>query len=321
MTQLPDESKVLVCGEALYDVFCSERDGALQMEARAAGSPFNVAVGLARLGQPVAFCGGLSSGALGQRLRAHLEHEGVDCSLCPAFEAPTTLSVVETDAAGVPRYTFYGHGGADRLLSGVPELSAEIAAIQIGSYPLVVEPVAHALRSLVERERERERGRRVVTCDLNLRASVEPALDRWRHAAQWLTANVQLMKASDEDVAALWPCSDVDRVAQGWLDAGCELVVITHGANGVSAWNRRSTLRVPSRPIRVVDTVGAGDAFQAALLHRLAQLGCLKPGGLRDLDPAMLREVLEFANRAAAWVCTRRGADPGRRDDLEAMAI
>jgi fructokinase len=317
MTTPRDRSQVLVCGEALYDIFCSERGGALQMEARAAGSPFNVAVGLARLGQPVAFCGGLSSGALGQGLRAHLEREGVDCSLCRAFEAPTTLSVVETDAWGVPRYTFYGHGGADRLLFGVPELPPEVGVIQVGSYPLVIEPVAQALRSLIERER----GQRTVTCDLNLRPNVEPSMERWRQAADWLASHAHLMKASDEDLALLSGDQDLEQVAQGWLAAGCELVVITHGADGVSAWSRRSTLRVPGREVQVVDTVGAGDAFQAALLHALSQHGCLERGGLGDLEPGMLGEALEFANRAAAWVCTRRGADPGRRTEIESMVL
>lgn len=313
----PDHSKILVCGEALFDVFCSEHDGGLQMQAHAAGSPFNVAVGLARLGQPVAFLGGLSSGSLGRQLRARLVREGVDCGLCPSIDAPTTLSLVETDASGAPHYTFYGAGGADRLLGPVPPLPAEIGAIQLGSYPLVVEPVAAALRSLVEQGH----GGRAISCDVNLRPSVEPALDRWREAVAWLSAGVQLLKASDEDLAALLPGADPARIAAGWLDAGCELVVVTHGSAGASAWNRRGGARVAGLPARVVDTVGAGDAFQAALLHWLARQGRLKRGSLGGLAPAELTDALTYASRAAAWVCMRRGADPARAQELASMAV
>ena len=310
------DTKILVCGEALFDIFCSDHDGTLQWEARAAGSPFNVAVGLARLGHPVAFCAGLASGTLGQHLRSQLEREGVDCSLSQTFEAPTTLSLIETDAKGSPRYTFYGAGGADRLMSGEPDLASDIAAIQVGSYPLVIEPIAGMLRSLVKREW----GRRLVACDVNVRPTVEPLLDRWRDAADWYSRHASLMKASEEDVALLWPGHDVQDLAQAWLDEGCELVVITQGADGVTAWNRHARVRVQGQPARVVDTVGAGDAFQAALLHRLSEVGFLRVGALRELDPSVLRDALTFATRAAALVCERRGADPARREDIESLS-
>lgn len=310
------DSKILVCGEALFDIFCSDHDGALQWEARAAGSPFNVAIGLARLGHPVAFCAGLASGALGQHLRSQLEREGVDCSTCQTFEAPTTLSLIEIDATGSPGYTFYGAGGADRLMSGEPDLASDIAVIQVGSYPLVIEPIACMLRSLVKREW----GRRLVACDVNVRPTVQPLLDRWRDAVDWYSHRVSLLKASEEDIALLWPGRDLQNVAQAWLDAGCELVVITQGAEGVVAWNHHVQVRVQGPPTRVIDTVGAGDAFQAALLHRLSEVGSLRLGALRELDPSVLRDALTFATRAAALVCERRGADPARREEIESLS-
>lgn len=284
------------------------------MQARPAGSPFNVAVGLARLGHPVAFCGGLSAGYLGRHLRGQLQREGVDCNLCQTLEAPTTLSLVQADADGTPQYTFYGTGGADRLLTDVAALPQDIAAIQVGSYSLVVEPVAHALRALVTRERER----RLVSCDLNLRLAVEPSLARWLEASTWYAARTHLMKASEEDVFTLSPSADVDAVARGWLSAGCECVVITHGADGASAWNAQGRVRVPGLRVDVVDTVGAGDAFQAAMLAALAERGTLQGGALRQLDGAALRDILCFANRAAAVVCGRQGADPARRLEIDA---
>jgi fructokinase len=311
-----DRSTILVCGEALFDVFCGDASAAgLQLEARAAGSPFNVAIGLARLGRRVAFCGALSNGALGRMLRARLEAEGIDSALAPAVDAPTTLSLVETDASGSPRYTFYGEQGADRRWPAgaeLPELPDAIGLIQLGSYPLVVEPVASGLRALVERER----GRRLISCDVNLRLGVEPSLERWRVAVEWMARRAQLMKASDEDLALLQPGEETGRIVQRWREAGCALVVVTHGAHGASAWSGAGRVHVPAEAVEVVDTVGAGDAFQAAWLCRLGELGHLRPDGLRLPDAAALSDALAFATRAAAQVCTRRGADPARRSEL-----
>jgi fructokinase len=303
----------LVCGEALFDVYCEASTAAgLHCDARAAGSPFNVAVGLARLGHRVRFCGGLSGGTLGRRLREHLEAEGVDTSLSPTLDTATTLSLVETDGAGTPRYTFYGERGADRLMEAVPSLPADVGVIQIGSYPLVVEPVASALRDMVARER----GRRVISCDVNLRLGVEPSLERWREAVDVIERHATLMKASEEDLALLAPDAAPEDIARRWIEAGCALVVVTRGAQGATAWSERATAHVDAQRVDVVDTVGAGDAFQAAWLAWLAEQHGLDERRLRGLDAVALRDGLAFASRAAALVCTRRGADPCRRSEL-----
>jgi len=148
----------VVCGEALMDVFTSgETATGVALDARIGGSPFNVAVGLARLGQAVAFCGGLSSGLLGRRLRRALSDEGVATGCAPALDAPTTLSLVELDERGVPAYAFYGTGGADRLLprSALDAVPVAARAFHFGSYAMVVEPVAegdeHARRGAMAR--------------------------------------------------------------------------------------------------------------------------------------------------------------------------
>src|SRR5262247_4125205 len=108
---------IVVSGEALMDVFAAQQtaDG-LQLDARVGGSPFNVAIGLARLSQPVAFFGAVSNGFLGDRLFKALRDESVDTSCTWRLEAPTTLGLVGLDARGVPSYDFYGAGAADRRL-------------------------------------------------------------------------------------------------------------------------------------------------------------------------------------------------------------
>ena len=306
----------LVCGEALFDVFIgNETDNALHLDARPGGSPFNVAIGLARLGQPAAFLSGLAKDMLGDRLARVLAREGVDTTPCPRFDAPTTLGMIELDAAGVPRYAFYGNGAADRLLSAgqLPELGDEVRAIHLGSYATVVEPVATALETLVRRERDR----RLIAYDPNVRLNVEPSLERWRERADTLAGLAHLVKISDEDVRLLYGETDDAALAARWLAAGAKLVVVTRGADGASAWNARGRADVPAPRVATIDTVGAGDTFQAAMLSHLAETGRLDPAALAAMDADTLARLLDFAARAAAITCSRRGADMPRRAELE----
>jgi fructokinase len=305
----------LVCGEALFDVFIgSETDKALHLDARPGGSPFNVAIGLARLGQPVAFLSGLARDMLGERLVRTLVNEGVDPSPCPLFDAPTTLGMVELDSQGVPRYAFYGNGAADRLLevAQLPALDPGLRAIHLGSYATVVEPVATALETLVRRERTR----RLIAYDPNVRLNVEPDLMRWREKVITLTSLAHLVKISDEDLHLLYGDADETALAASWLASGARLVVVTRGADGASAWNERGRVDVAAPRITPVDTVGAGDTFQAAMLAHLAETGQLTPAALGSMDKPALTRLLDFAARAAALTCSRRGADMPRRAEL-----
>lgn len=305
----------VVCGEALMDVFASgETAAGVALDARIGGSPYNVAVGLARLAQPVAFCGGLSSGMLGRRLRRALHDEGVDTGCAPALDAPTTLSLVELDERGVPAYAFYGAGGADRLLprSALDAVPAAARAFHFGSYAMVVEPVAATQRALVEREHRRS----LIAYDPNVRLNVEPDLQRWRETLAWMLPRTHLLKISDEDLGLMFQGADVDALAQDWLTAGVGLVVVTRGGEGAEAWANGLHLRAQPQRVTVVDTVGAGDTFQAALLTWLAEQGRLSPDGVRGWTQAALAEALDFAGRAAAITCSRRGADLPRRAEL-----
>lgn len=305
----------IVCGEALMDVFATAdtHTGTL-MDARIGGSPLNVAIGLARLGQPVAFLGALSTGFLGDRLARALVEEGVrgDCLL--RVDAPTTLGLVGLDARGVPSYAFYGEGCADRRLppEALDRVPADVKAVHLGSYAMVVEPVATTQRALVERLQ----GRALVAYDPNIRLNVEPDLRRWRDTLAWMLPRTGLLKISDEDLDLLFPGADPDALAPQWLAAGVDLVVLTRGGEGARAWTAVGRVDVPGRVVAVVDTVGAGDTFQAALLTWLAEHDRLAPGALRGLDAADLRQALEFAAAAAAITCSRRGADLPRRAEL-----
>jgi fructokinase len=309
------ECRFVVCGEALMDVFAGARsDSGIALDARVGGSPFNVAVGLARLGQPVGFAASLSRDFLGERLLQALEAEGVATGLVGRVDAPTTLGLVGMDSLGVPSYSFYGHGGADRQLAEdvVDRLPAATAALHVGSFATVVEPIAGTVRALVAHVQ----GRALVSYDPNVRLNVEPDLARWRVMLEWMLPRTQLLKISEEDLDLLHPGQAPHVFVDEALAQGVGLAVVTRGAAGAVAGTRAAAVEVPAVAVRTVDTVGAGDTFQAALLTWLAEQQCLAAGALAALDATRLTAAVAFAGRAAALTCSRRGADLPRRHEL-----
>jgi fructokinase len=309
---------IVVSGEALMDVFpASSTASGLMLDARIGGSPLNVALGLARLAQPVAFFGALSEGWLGDRLLQALQDEQVSTACTVRLNAPTTLSLVGLNAQGVPKYDFLGHGAADRQLplSALAQVPAAMA-YHFGSYAMVVEPVAGTQRALVEREWQHS----VISYDPNIRLNVEPDLQRWRDTLQWMLPRTALLKVSDEDLGLLYPGADPAQLAAQWLAAGVALVVVTRGAQGAWGWTAQQHVAAAPVPVRVIDTVGAGDTFQAALLTALAERELLSRSALPSLSAQALHDVLAFASQAAAITCSRRGADLPRRAELPALS-
>jgi fructokinase len=305
---------LLVCGEALLDVFAVEetRTG-MTLDANVGGSPLNVAVGLARLGQPVGFLGGISDGFAGERLMRALVLEGVDTRAVARTPAPTTLSLIGLDAHGVPSYAFYGAGAADRQLhsADLARIPGGVSVLNLGSYATVVEPIASTLRTLVQREH----GRVLIAFDPNVRLNVEPRVEVWREQLAWMLPRTDLLKVSEEDLEILAPGTAPDRFAATALAAGVRCVVVTRGALGALGWTAQAHATAAPVPVAVVDTVGAGDTFQAALLTWLAEHGALGAQALGTLTQDDLASALAFAARAAAITCARRGADlPHRRD-------
>ena len=307
----------VVCGEALMDVFAESATATgMALDARVGGSPFNAAVGLARMGQAVGFFGAVSRDFLGERLMQGLRAEGVATATTARTDAPTTLSLIGTDSLGVPAYSFYGHGAADRQLGpdALALLPSTLSGIHIGSYTTVVEPVASTLRALVEREHART----TISFDPNIRLNVEPDLQRWRATLSWMLPRTHLLKISLEDLSLLLPDVSVQQFANQALAAGVKLLVVTLGGDGAQAWSGSASAQVPAVPVTVADTVGAGDSFHAALITWLAEHGLLAAGALGAMSAAQLREALQFAALAASITCSRRGANPPRRSELPA---
>lgn len=309
----------LVCGEALFDFFSQpDSTGPLNkvaFQAIAGGSPFNVAVGLRRLGVEAAFFAGLSTDYLGRRLRAVLEENDVRGDFLVDFDAPTTLAMVAVGADGSPHYSFRGEGCADRLLTAdhLPVLDASVRGVHVGSFSLVVKPVADALLALVRRESDK----RLISLDPNVRLNPAPDIELWRRQVALFAEHAHLIKVSDEDLSLLYPERDLESVAREWLTHRCQLVVVTRGREGATVFTRDlGQWSVPARQVTTADTVGAGDTFQAALITWLTERELDSPQGLSELSREALTEMLNFAVAAAAVTCTRVGPDLPYRDQV-----
>ncbi|WP_439878769.1 carbohydrate kinase family protein [Pseudomonas prosekii] len=310
----------LVCGEALFDFF-SEDDASglaskVNFKAIAGGSPFNVAVGLRRLGVDSALFAGLSTDYLGRRLQQVLQEEGVRADYLVDFAAPTTLAMVAVGANGSPHYSFRGEGCADRQLrlEHLPELGPHVRGLHIGSFSLVVQPIADTLLALVGRES----GKRLISLDPNVRLNPEPNIDLWRSRIAELVELADLIKVSDEDLSLLYPEQDPQRVIESWLTHRCQLVFLTRGGEGASVFSRaHGSWSVPACSVTIADTVGAGDTFQAALITWLTEQQLDSVDGVQRLSREQIDAMLKFAVQAAALTCGKTGPDLPYRHQLE----
>ncbi|WP_052869488.1 carbohydrate kinase family protein [Streptomyces niger] len=318
---------IVVAGEALIDLVPTsavdgERtpaDSAAELPAlspRRGGGPYNTAVALGRLGSPTAFCSRISTDAFGASLVAGLQSAGVDTSLVERGAEPTTLALADISPDGSAGYGFYVEGTADRLFTLPAALPDGVRALSLGTCSLVLEPGASAYEALMRREAARG----VFTAlDPNIRAGLiaDPNAYRARFHA-WLP-HVALLKLSEEDARWLAGAEDLpadaaaDAVAgavKEWLAAGPAAVVLTRGGAGLTVATASGEVSVPGERVEVVDTIGAGDTVNAALLHRLDAHDALSPAALAALGEDAWRDILGYAARAAAVTCSRPGAEP-----------
>lgn len=296
-----------------------EGEAGLSFDARIGGSPFNVAMGLSRLGHDSALLTGVSEDTLGARLRAAVGKEGVDARYLISTVRPTTLSVVDLDKDGTQSYAFYGESAADRDVrpENLPQLSDDIWGVHVGSYSLVVEPVGASLLALAARES----GSRLITLDPNVRPTVEQDIDLWRARIEAFAGQADLIKVSDEDLKLLYPGADIADLADRLLNLGPALVVVTCGGEGAEAFGSMGRVSVPGARVEVADTVSAGDAFHAALVAGMAEREIRTGVSLRNANSTAVAELVRFAIRASAITCSRRGADLPRRADVDAFQL
>ncbi|EHR52898.1 sugar kinase, ribokinase [Saccharomonospora marina XMU15] len=296
-------------GEALVDLVPAGSTMEL-LAPRLGGGPYNVALAAARLGAESAFLSRISTDRFGQALLDRLRESGVDTSLIQRGPEPTTLAVVALDGTNA-RYSFYTEGTADRFVTDPGPLPESTAVLSLGTLGMVLQPGAEVYETVLRREA----GRGVLTAlDPNIRADliVSPNAYRARFSS-WLP-HVRLLKVSLQDAEWLAGGADVTAAVKGWLDSGPQAVVLTRGGEGLSVLTARGeAVGVPTVPVEVVDTIGAGDTVQGALLAWLVRR---EVTDLASLDTADWRAALGFAARAAAYTVSRSGAEPPTAEEM-----
>jgi fructokinase len=304
------EGVILVGGEALYDVVAADGD---TLDAHPGGGPFNAARTIARLEQPVAYLGRLSRDRFGARLERILVDDGVQLASVVRTEEPTTLALAELgDGGSVSRYRFYADGTSAAGLTSEAALAAlpeRVDTIFVGTLGLVLEPMASALEAVVDRLSGADT---MVAVDPNCRPDVIKDPAAYRRRLRWILARTHLVKVSEEDVQFLDPDRDPVKATRALLVDGPSVGILTRGGDGAVV-TADSDVAVAPPPARVVDTIGAGDAFAGGFLAWWREHG-LGPGDLGDLDTAV--EGVRFACRVAARTCERAGASPPYRSEL-----
>jgi fructokinase len=309
---------IVVGGEALIDLLVGP-DGSIA--ATPGGGPYNTARTIARLGVPVTFLGHVSNDRFGREIAAHLVQDGVTLGCPEPVAEPTTLAIAELDEHGQAQYRFYLDGtSVPRLVPSDLEVDRATGpvAVHVGTLGLTVEPIASTLESYVAGLPSEV----VVMLDPNCRPSAVADPEAYRARIARVLRRADVVKASRDDLAYLRPGDDPVETARSLVGRAAvsapALVLLTNGAGDVIACTATGEMRIAARPARVVDTVGAGDAFGGAFLAWWVGAGL---GRQALVDEAAVRAAVEAAIEVAALTCERAGADPPHRADLAARGL
>ena len=299
---------ILCCGEALIDML--PRTTTLGEDAYApyaGGAIFNTAIALGRLGVPAGFFTGLSDDMMGDILRKTLGESGVDYSYCATLSRPTTVAFVKL-VDGHASYAFYDENTAGRMITEaeLPVLGEDCEALHFGAISLIPEPCGSTYEALLAREHEK----RVISLDPNIRPGFIRDKDAHMGRIRRMAAMSDIVKFSDEDLAWFGLEGDEDALARHWLHHGAKLVVVTRGAEGAVGYTADHKVTVPSERVTVVDTVGAGDTFDAGVLASLKMQNLLTKQQVAKLSEDQIAKALALGAKAAAVTVSRAGANP-----------
>ena len=301
---------IVVAGEALYDLVLQGPSNDLR--GHPGGAAFNAARTIGRLEQPVAYLGRVSTDTFGTRLQGMLERDGVGLDSMVSTDDPTTLALAEVDHEGVARYRFYERGTA------VPGLTPEVAIaalpervdmLHVGTLAITLEPVASALEAVVDHLADHA----LIAVDPNIRPTVIDDEPGYRERLERILGRSHVVKVSEEDLAWLDGDQPPVEAVRGLLAHGPTLGLLTRGPNGALVVTRTAEVAVPAPRAKVVDTIGAGDAFGGGFLAWWSEHG-LTRDDLGTIDLAV--EATTFACLVAARTCSRPGAEPPFRSEL-----
>lgn len=298
---------ILCAGEALIDMLPRQsQQNEAAFAPHAGGAVFNTSIALGRLGAPVQFFSGISTDLFGEVLIDALAASKVDASPAHRADAPTTLAFVKL-VDGQASYAFYDENTAGRMLTPaqLPAITAD--AYFFGGISLAVEPCASAYAAL---HAQAAQAGKATMIDPNVRPSFIKDADVYRDRIRKMIASSDIVKLSDEDLDWFVPDGDTADKARQMVADGVKLLCITEGAKGVTGYTARQEIFVPAEKATVVDTVGAGDTFNAGLLASLHGAGALTKAAIAGLSDDTIRAALSLGAKTAAITVSRAGANP-----------
>ncbi|MCA1479625.1 MULTISPECIES: carbohydrate kinase [Bradyrhizobium] len=300
---------LIACGDALIDFVPTRNvEGREAVMPAVGGSCLNVAIGMARLGAPTGFVGGISTDLFGRMIADHASASKVALDLATRSDHQTTLAFVRI-VEGESHYAFYDAETATRNWTyrhgSIPFDTVE--AVHVGSTTLVNDQGAAETKALIADARASS----TISFDPNCRPNLVKDKPTYLGRMAEFAGSADLIKMSDVDFAYLFGEEPYQQRASTLLGQGTSLVVITRGNNGAIAWHAQAgQIEVQAPKVEVADTIGAGDSFQAALLLALYKQDRIARPRLKDIGADELRRALSFAANCAGLTCTRPGADP-----------
>ncbi|WP_417669179.1 carbohydrate kinase family protein [Roseibium sp.] len=309
---------LLCCGEALIDMIPSEvATGGFGYVPHSGGAIFNTAIALGRLGQKVKMLTGLSTDLFGQQLEKSLLDSNVGTSLSIRSDRPTTMAFVQL-SNGHATYTFYDENSAGRMLTeaDLPSLPGDVEALYFGGISLAVEPCADAYAALLHREART----RTIMIDPNIRPGFIRDEARYRKRLDAMIGDADIVKVSDEDLDWIDKSErSLELKATALLALGPKLVVVTRGKDGAAAYFADgSSVSVEGSPVAVIDTVGAGDTFNAGFLASLSDQRLIDKASVANLSKHAVEAALTYGAKVAAITVSRAGANPPWKSELAA---
>ena len=303
---------IICAGESLIDMvsFVTE-NGEVQYTPHVGGSILNSAIALGRLGADAYYCGAVSNDTFGGLIEDCLRDSKVQEDFIIKTNRPTTLAYADvTD--GVAKYSFVDEHSAGRLIdenSLKPFVNKinNAKALLVGGISLQAEPCGTNWQWLVEQVA----GHCVIYFDANIRPDFIEDKDKYLERFERLTRKVDIIKISEEDYSYLYGEQDFAKVSSGWLEKGIKMIVLTLGEKGAKViFDGGKEISVGVEPVKVIDTIAAGDSFNAGLLVHLDKQNMLDQEKLASIDTSTLQKTLTFANQVASFTVTQKGANP-----------
>lgn len=310
------EHVLTVIGESLVDIISDPRSDT-PAKAHPGGSPMNLAIGCARLGLATKLVTSYADDSNGLLIESHLQSNAVSVIKGSSARTSTATATLGTDGAATYDFDI----SWDLNGASLPALAAAQVSehVHTGSIAAVLPPGGQATLVLLEAAKDNA----TVSYDPNCRPAISPDVAETRQKVELFVTVSDVVKASDEDLAWLYPHRTPEESLAAWLELGPSLVALTRGAAGPVLLTRQGRVELTAEPASVADTVGAGDSFMAALIAGLAQLQALGASGrprLQTLTLNDLRDLATYANRAAAITCSRPGANPPSTAELGTLS-